>query len=193
MLARNGATMRVPWSFALVLFAISPQVHAVEVAGVKLADTATVGGQPTVLNGAGVRKKLMFDVYVGSLYTHKEATTLAEVMGGTRRVQMNMLRELNAESLLEALEDGLRDNNSAAELAAVKAETEKLATIMKSLGDLKAGNIVSLDYADGATTVTLNGKARGSIGGEAFNKAVLKIWLGPKPVQDDLKKKLLGQ
>ena len=37
-----------------------------------------------------------------------------------------------------------------AELAAVKAETDQLMGIMKSLGEAKEGNVVTLDYVDGA-------------------------------------------
>jgi hypothetical protein len=41
--------------------------------------------------------------------------------------------------------------------------------------------------------VVVNGKAQGSaIAGEDFYGALLRIWLGDKPVQDDLKKALLG-
>jgi long-chain acyl-CoA synthetase len=45
---------------------------------------------------------------------------------------------------------------------------------------------------DGATRIGLNGEAKGSIGGDAFNQALTKVWLGEKPVQADLKKSLLG-
>jgi hypothetical protein len=38
----------------------------------------------------------------------------------------------------------------------------------------------------------VNGAARGTIAGAAFNKALLKIWLGAKPAQEDLKKGMLG-
>ena len=33
---------------------------------------------------------------------------------------MNLLRDLSADQLLDALNDGLKDNNTAAEMAAVK-------------------------------------------------------------------------
>ncbi|MDQ3582112.1 MAG: chalcone isomerase family protein, partial [Pseudomonadota bacterium] len=47
---------------------LSAPAGAVEIEGVKLADTATVAGRDLVLNGAGLRKRLLFDVYVASLY-----------------------------------------------------------------------------------------------------------------------------
>jgi hypothetical protein len=51
---------------------------------------------------------------------------------------------------------------------------------------------VTLDFVDGTTKVGLDGTERGSIQGTAFNEALMKIWIGEHPVQDDLKKAMLG-
>ena len=50
----------------------------------------------------------------------------------------------------------------------------------------------TFDFVDGATKVGLNGAAKGSIPGEAFNKALMNAWLGDNAVQSDLKKAMLG-
>jgi Chalcone isomerase-like len=168
-------------------------VQAAEVGGVKLADKASVGGQELVLNGAAVRTKAIFKVYVGSLYVPAKVTTLAAVLEkGPRRFQLNILRSLSADQLVDALTDGLKDNTSAAELAAIKPQVDQLVTTMKSLGDVKEGDVVTLDFADGATKIGLNGTNKGTIPGDAFNQALTKIWLGDKPAQGDLKKAMLG-
>jgi len=164
-----------------------------DVGGVKLADKAAVGGQELVLNGAGIRTKVFFKVYVGSLYVPAKAADLGTVLAkGPRRIQMNLLRDLSADQLVDALNDGLKDNNTAAELAEVKAQQDQLTSIMKAFGEAKEGNVVTLDFIDGATVVGFNGAAKGTIPGEPFNKALTKIWLGDKPIQPDLKKAMLG-
>ncbi|MDH5245783.1 MAG: chalcone isomerase family protein [Betaproteobacteria bacterium] len=164
-----------------------------DVGGVKLADKAAVGGQELVLNGAGIRTKVFFKVYVGSLYVPAKAADLGAVLAkGPRRIQMNLLRDLSADQLVDALNDGLKDNNTAAELAEVKAQQDQLTSIMKAFGEAKEGNVVTLDFIDGATVVGFNGAAKGTIPGEPFNKALTKIWLGDKPIQPDLKKAMLG-
>ena len=166
---------------------------AAEVGGVKLADKVAVGGQELVLNGAGIRTRAIFKVYVGSLYLPAKAGDLAGVLAkGPRRIQMSLLRDLSADQLVDALNDGLRDNNSEAELAAVKAQQVQLATIMKAFGDVKEGNVVTLDFVDDGTAIGFNGAAKGAIPGEAFNRALTRIWLGEKPAQADLKKAMLG-
>jgi long-chain acyl-CoA synthetase len=179
---------------AAAAFALCTSVAmAAEVGGVKLDDKANVGGQELVLNGAGVRTRLILKIYVGSLYVPAKTNTLAGVLAkGPRRVQMNLLRDLSGDQLVGALVDGLKDNNTEAELAAVKAQTDQLVSIMKSFGEVKEGNVVTLDFVDGATKISLNGQPRGSIAGEPFNQALTKIWLGDKPVQADLKRSMLG-
>jgi len=179
---------------AAVAFALSAGVAlAAEVGGVKLGDKATVGGQELVLNGAGIRTKLMFKVYVGSLYVPAKASSAAAVFAkAPRRVQLDMLRDVSADQMLEALVDGIKDGNPPADVAAVKPQSDQLASILKGIGQLKEGNVLTFDFVDGATRVALNGADKGSIAGEAFNKALLNAWLGDKPVQADLKKAMLG-
>ncbi len=99
---------------------------------------------------------------------------------------------MSADQLVDALNEGLTENNTAAELAAVKTQSDQLASIMKSFKEVKEKDIVTLDFVDGATRIGLNGETKGSIGGDAFNQALTKVWLGDKPVQADLKKSLLG-
>ena len=90
-------------------------------------------------------------MYVGSLYLPAKASDLAGVLAkGPRRIQMNLLRDLSADQLVDALNDGLKDNNTEAELAAVKAQQTQLTSIMKSFGEVKEGNVVTLDFVDDA-------------------------------------------
>ena len=166
---------------------------AAEVGGVKLADKVAVGGQELVLNGAGIRSRAVFKVYVGSLYLPAKTGDLAGVLAkAPRRIQMTVLRNLTADQLVDALVEGLNDNNSPAELAAVKAQTDQLVATMKAFKEVKEKDVVTLDYIDGGTRIGLNGDPRGTIPGEAFNKALTRVWLGDKPAQGDLKKALLG-
>ena len=189
---------RMVKSVAAASFGISVGVFAsfalaAEVGGVKLDDKVSMGAQELVLNGAGVRTRVVFKVYVASLYLPQKAADLAGILSKSpRRIQLNILRTLSGDQLVDALNEGLAENNTAAELAAVKPQVEALATIMKSFKELKEKDVVTLDLVDGATRIGLNGEAKGSIGGDAFNQALTKVWLGDKPVQADLKKSLLG-
>lgn len=174
-------------------FAWCAGAGAADVGGVTLDDKANVGGQELVLNGAGIRTRAIFKVYVGSLYLPAKAnSTAAALSKGPRRVQLNLLRALSADQLVDALVDGLKDNNAEAELAAVKAQVNQMVATMKAFKDVKEKDVVTLDYANGATVIGFNGQPKATIPGDAFNAALSKVWLGDKPVQADLKKAMLG-
>jgi long-chain acyl-CoA synthetase len=178
---------------ALFALALAAGAAAVEVNGVTLTDTASVAGHEVVLNGAGLRSKVVYKVYVGSLWLPRKAKDLAGVVAQSpRRIQMNLLRDLSAEQLVDALVEGLQDNADAAELAAIKPQTDALIAAMKGFGDVKEGSVVTLDFIDGATRVGLDGRERATIAGDAFNRALTRVWLGDHPAQASLKSAMLG-
>jgi hypothetical protein len=161
--------------------------------GVKLDDRVSIARRTLVLNGAGVRAKLMIEIYVVSLYLPQKAKDLPGVLAkGPRRIQLNMLRSAPSEEIIKAIVDTMADNNTPAELAAVKTQTDQLVSLIRPFKEVKKGDIITLDFVDGGTLLGRNGKASGRIPGEAFNRALTKIWLGDQPVQADLKQALLG-
>ena len=63
---------------------------------------------------------------------------------------------------------------------------------MKAFKEVKEKDVITLDFVDGTTRIGWNGDAKGTIEGAAFNQALLRVWLGDKPVLPELKKALLG-
>jgi Chalcone isomerase-like len=185
--------MRKAWMAAAFGVVVATSAQAAEIGGVKIDDKASVGGQELVLNGGAVRTRVFVKVYVGSLYVPAKATSLAAVLEkGPRRIQMNLLRDLSPDQLIGALSDGIKDNTPAAELAAIQPQIDQMITVMKGFGTVKEKDIVTLDFVDGATRIGLNGAVKGTIPGDAFNRALTRIWLGDNPAQADLKKAMLG-
>jgi hypothetical protein len=180
------------WLALLLLWALP--VAALEVAGVNVVDKAKLGASELVLNGAGIRTRAFFKVYVGALYLTEKKSVTAEVLAqkGAKRVALSMLRELSAQQLHEAFENGIQANHSAAEVEAMKPRIAELLTLFT---DAKKGDVIVLDFLpDSGTVVSVNGAAKGkAIPGEDFYRALLRIWLGDKPVDGDLKKSMLGQ
>jgi hypothetical protein len=170
---------------------------AAELEGVRLEDRLKLGASELVLNGAGVRTRIIFKVYVGALYLPEKKSGAAETLAlkGAKRVSMTLLRDLNAQQLIDALEDGIRANHSAAELAALKGRIDALSAIMREIGSAKEKTEIALDFLpESGTRITVDGAPRGEpIPGEDFYAALLKIWLGEKPVDAGLKKAMLGQ
>ena len=177
----------------LFLCLLSSPVFPMEVAGVQIPDA----DQQLVLNGAGLRKVVFFRVYAIGLYLPEKKASTADAIGatGAKRVLIHMLRDADADDFSEALTDGMKANSSEAEMKALDARLAQLQAIIAEIRTAKTGMRIALDWLPGAgTRVTVDGKAAGSpIQGEDFYRALLRIWLGDKPVQADLKKALLGE
>jgi long-chain acyl-CoA synthetase len=182
-------------ALALGLSLSAGTLFAAEVEGVKLADKVQLAGSELTLNGAGVRTRVFFKVYVGALYLQKKATGTDAVLGdaGAKRIAMHLLRDLEAEQLLSAFKDGLEKNHAPAELARLEPQVKQLDGIFTAVKAVKKGDVVLLDYLPGAgTRVSVRGEDKGTIAGEEFNRALLKIWLGEQPADASLKKAMLG-
>lgn len=180
------------WMTMLTALAFAGAASAIEVAGVVVPPTAMVAGQKLVLNGAGLRKKAIFKVYVGALYLPSKTTSAdAALAAGVAKVTMKMMRDVDGEKLRGAWTEGFANNNAPGDMPKLKARIERFNALFP---DTEEGDLIEVDL-NGASgvTVSIDGKPRGSVEGEDFAKAVLRIWLGPKPPSDDLKNGMLGK
>jgi Chalcone isomerase-like len=184
----------LPTAALVAAMLAAPSLQAAEVAGVRVDDLAKAGNTDLVLNGAGIRTKVFFKVYVGALYLPKKTNSAAAIIDSKepRRVVLHMLRDLDADSLFGALLDGLKKNHGEAELSKLKSDIDQFERIMRGIGTAKTGDIIGIDLVSDGLSVTFNGQPRGSVGSEAFQKALLKVWLGDKPADGDLKRAMLG-
>ena len=83
---------------ALLSFLIAFPVLGAEIGGVKFEEQIQPGN--LVLNGAGLRKRLFFQVYAMGLYLPKKTREAQEAtsMPGAKRIAMHMLRDVGAET-----------------------------------------------------------------------------------------------
>ena len=178
------------------LAAVSAGAQPVEMEGQKFEPTVQVGGQTLNLNGVGLRRRAVFKVYVAGLYVPQKSTNAATLINdkGARRVSLRMLRDVDAGSFIDSFNDGLKNNLTEAQLAALKLQMDALTATLKSIGEAKKGDVINFDYTpEAGTRISVNGQPRGDpIPGADFFSAVLRIWLGEKPVDESLKKGMLG-
>jgi hypothetical protein len=184
----------------LLLSAALPAFAAVEVAGVKFEDKAKVGAGETALNGAGIRGVLFIKGYAMAMYLPAKVTSAADALAqkGAKRVHIVLLRDATGESFADALPSGIRKNHSEQEIASLNARIDALKATLLAIQNVPKGAVVLFDWlpdvGGGVTRLTINGEKKGEdIAGEDFYRAVLKIWIGDKPVQADLKEGLLGK
>jgi len=179
----------------VVLLVLSQPVISQEVEGVNIPDQAVLSNNAKVaLNGAGVRTKFFFDIYIGALYTENKSSSSQQIFSqvGSKRVLMHFLYDdLAKEKITDAWTEGFKANNS-------EAEYQKLQTRLnyfnEFFSDMKKGEQVRMDYIpNNGTEVWVNDKLRGTIKGSDFNIALLKVWLGDEPADNSLKEAMLGK
>lgn len=182
-------------SIFAILLALTFSAQALEIKGVKVDETVQVGGSSLVLNGAGLRTKMMFKVYAGALYLAQKQTDAKAIINdhGNKRIAMHFLRDVSSEQLLTGMNEGFADNNTPAELSSIDAQMKAFQKMMTSAKEVKEGDVILLDCTPAGTEVSLNGRLLGKIEGEFFNQALLRVWLGDHAVDTNLKKALLGR
>ncbi|MCB1887250.1 MAG: chalcone isomerase family protein [Rhodocyclaceae bacterium] len=165
--------------------------QAADVAGISFDDRLSVGGEPLVLNGAGVRTKFFFKVYAMGLYlrTGDRSPAAAIAEDGVKRIRIVTLRDLTAEQFSDGLVDGIRKNHDDAAYAQLSGRVEAMRSVLLALGKAPEGTevILDLDPATG-TRMAVDGRLRGDpITGKDFQQALLRVWLGADPADAELK------
>ena len=154
-----------------------------------------IGQKPTTLHltGVGLRTKLLFSVYSISSYVQdganiRTAEDLAKAETG-RMLYLVMERTVEPSDFISAFRTAIGQSHPADRFA---AEFNQLTAAIGSTA-AKKGDHVSLVYAPGAgLRIQIVGKVDLTIQNPAFAQALWEVYLGPKPIDEDLKKGLVS-
>lgn len=162
-----------------------------ELKGVKMPDEVTVEGKALKLNGMGLCVKFIVNVYVAGLYVENKSTDPATILKNdeARRVDMKMLRDLDAKTIVDAIRTGF-EKNSGSQMGALKERLDKFCALIPAL---KEGQTLTLTYVPGKGTSVVGAGEATFITGKDFSDALMSVWIGKSPVDDGLKKGMLGQ
>jgi len=129
-------------------------------------------------------------VMEASLYLANRADAAKVLSDVPKRLTFTYTRDIASKRFIDSANGALKDNCTAAELAAIKDRVEKLHGMY---ADVKKGDTYEYLYVPGkGTTLLVNKQVKGTIPGADFAKAYFSIWLGAKPVTEKLKRELLG-
>lgn len=178
--------------FACMIFSTS--INAKNIAGVELPDSLSTTNQTLTLNGAGVRTKLFFDIYAAGLYLSAPSDDAQvilqqdEVMALRLHIVSGLLSsEKMKKATLEGFELSTNGN-----MTPIKPTIDKLINAFQE--DIVENDVFEFVYSPASgIQVFKNGQLKTTLKGLAFKQAFFGIWLGEKPTQKSLKKKLLGQ
>ena len=170
---------------------------SIDLAGVKLEDRQTVAGSPLLLNGAGIRYKAVFKVYTAGVYLTNQADTPDEALTtpGPKRLAITMLRDIDSAELGKLFSRGMEDNMDRAAFSKLIPGVIRMSQVFSNHKMLREGDTFTVDWVPGSGTVlTIKGKVEGEPFKELeFFNALMRIWLGKKPADWQLKEALLGQ
>ena len=128
-------------------------------------------------------------VYVAELYleTATKNANVAILSEQAKRVVLIMLRDVDREDFVNALEKGIK-RNSSQQMPILRARVDRLE---ESLPDLHKGDSLEFTYLPGSGTVMRGQGKELSFSGKDFADALLSVWLGPKS-NGTLRGNLLG-
>jgi hypothetical protein len=186
-----------------VLFAmlLSAAFHcgagAAVVEGINLPETIDLGQRKLYLNGAGVRTKLVVNVYVAGLYLEQKTQTAAAALTqpGVKRVALTMLREVDSEELGKLFIRGIQDNTNRSEFGRLLPAVLKMSSVFSKYKKLKRGDTLMIDWVPSFGMVLRVKDQTEEVGlpEPEFMAAMMGIWLGPNPADFRLKDALLGK
>ncbi|MFW7340765.1 chalcone isomerase family protein [Pollutimonas sp. H1-120] len=173
----------------------APTADAMQASGVQVPEQVSVQSHLLTLNGAGVRERFIFDVYVAALYTTIKGLDTSTIINSSepRSLRLTLLRRLDGATLVSALNDGLKDNSTEQELRELQRPIEQFTAIVDAVDEGVPGDTIALDFNARHVTVIFNGRKLGAVESPGFMAALLRVWLGDRPAQRSLKKALLGQ
>lgn len=181
----------------IFLVAIVASLHSLAqqvVNGVTFAPTQKGTKSELKLNGAGVRKKAMFKVYVLGLYTISKTKDAQAIINKNEEIIIKLQitsSVVNSSNMSEAIREGFEKSTNG-NTSALKSKIESFIAAF-SKEEIKEGDVFVLNYIPSVGLKTSkNGKLVSTIEGEDFKKALVGIWLGSNPIDANLKKALLG-
>jgi hypothetical protein len=168
----------------------------------KLADVVfpsevTMGGQRLLLNGYGMRFRFGFRVYAAALYTPTKLTKNEDVIKPTvpKRLQLVAQRDVKSDDLGRLFSRGMEENMTKEEFSKIINGVLRMSNIFAEAKQFAKGDVIIVDASPSAgLTINFRGKPQGEpIKEPEFSENFFKIWFGKKPVDEALRKALLGE
>jgi hypothetical protein len=194
--------VKIPAAFLLLALAAPVPALAQDVTepatGVRFAARA----DDMSLLGVGLRTRTMFKVKVyaiglyvadsalsGPLAAHKGKTAAPafyrDLVEGDfpKQVVLKFVRDLGQETIQEAMRSALAGANKS-----------RVDAFVSYFPVIKSGQECLLRWAPGGTLeTTIAGQAKPPIADKAFAAALFSVWLGPRPLQEDIKRGLASR
>jgi len=167
----------------------------IEVNGVSVPRKIDFQGKSLQLNGAGGRSKMWLEVYVQALYLSQLTQDPQFIIDSDTEMAVRIeitSSMVSSNKLTKAMNTGF-EKSAGANLEQLRPRIEQLKSFLSDAITEKDVFILAYNPLDQNVYVSKNEVLKGKIPGFDFKKALFGIWLSDKPVDETLKKHLLGQ
>jgi len=157
---------------------------------------ATKDHPEMAMRGASVRRVYGFvESYVGVLYVADPGLKDDQIVNSNVARRMTFYvtsSRVSARRFTNAIHDGLSINISKEEMTRLDSRLRQLTGLFDH--KFEEGTIGYIEWIPKRqeTVIAIDGKVRGAVKGKDLNDALLKIWIGDKPVSERFKMEVLG-
>jgi hypothetical protein len=166
-------------------------------ADVVYPNEVTVGGQKLILNGYGMRFRFGFRVYAIALYTPTKLTKNEDVIKSTvaKRVHLVAQRDVKSDEFGRLFTRAMEDNMTKEDFSKIINGVIRMGQIYSDARVLNKGDSVFVDVIPGTgLIISVRGKQQGEpIREPEFSENYFQVWFGRKPVDDPLRRAMLGE
>ncbi|MCK5726566.1 MAG: chalcone isomerase family protein [Thiotrichaceae bacterium] len=171
---------------------IMPSSYAQNAPNKVSPDSLKYGNKTLLLNGAGLRKEFFLSLYVGSLYLMEKSIDGEAIIESDQPMAIRLYIKsslITAKKMEEATVNGLK--KSGVNMMEIQEHIDALVATFE--GGVSEGDVYELIHIpENGIHVLRNKKRVTIIRSLAFKKALFSIWLSKKPVQQSLKRQMLG-
>lgn len=175
-----------------ILPGVSATLQAATVEGVTFSREVRAGGSTLTLRGCGLLRYMVFiKAYVAAFYM-PESIRSEDALGDLpKHLEIEYFHDITAQDFAKATTSSISRNLSLMTFQRLKPKIDEFNALYR---DVKAGDRYALTYVPGkGTTLSWNGQPLGAVAGEDFAVGLFGIWIGANPLDNDLKRFLLGE
>jgi Chalcone isomerase-like len=175
----------------LAILLLSGIAWALKIGGKVLPDKMMAGDNELLINGAGLRKKLIIKVYAGALYLQEKCTNPAKIVADDEPMAVKMhfiYKKVDPQKLIDAWNTGFAKSD----VSNLQAEIAQFNAMFKN--DAKKDDIYDIVYVpETGTSLYINGVLIGTVVGYEFKKALFQIWFSDETELPGLRDSMLGK
>ena len=177
------------------LLATSAHAQSADVVGVHYPHTLKVEGSNLTLNGSGVSYRAVAKLYTVGLYVPQKSSKAEPIFAtaGPKQLRFVMLQGMRVDELGKVITKGIENNSSREEFFKLIPSIRTMGEQFSRIKRLNPGDVFAIEFVPKRGTMFfVNGQPAGlPLEDGLFFPAVLRTWLGHRPVTQDLKDALL--